>query len=319
MTNDQYHLPNLSSRTAIITGGNSGLGAKTALELARKGCDVTITCRSLAKGQAAVSSIQAQLVDIADAGNVCCGVCDLSDLQSVQNFVIDYKQRHDKLDIFLANAGVSTVVVEGGNHTLTKDGQEFMMQANYLGHFGLIYGLYELLLKSDAPRVVSCNTAFYVVQFMSNPIDLSDFNWSQRASKDEFHIYQAYYQSRLAQQLMTLHLNKRFEQDGKKNFAAVCMSPGLTQRPNQKNTNDNLPILQMLRMSVEEGVKTHLRAVVGEDVKPNDFLEPHRWLLLFGGPATYSLLGSRRGGDEDAAEKLWNHSKNIFDDLLEKE
>ena len=316
-----YNLPNLSDKNVIITGGNSGLGFKSAVELAKQGAEVTITCRSDTKGQKAIDDLKKELTTCESDNKVSYDVCDLNNLKSIQTFVKNYTKSHNKVDIFIANAGVSTVIVEGGQHKLTEpDGQEVLMQANYLGHFALLYGLYSLLLQSDAPRILSCNTAFWVTEWKAQPLDLQDFNWSKRAADGKYDVQAAYMQSRLAQQLMTFQLNQKFSEEDNmadKAYAAVCMSPGLVQRPNQDTTNDNLPILQYLRKSVEEGVRTHLLAATGPEIKPNDFLEPHRF-IFFGSPVTHTLNGAKKAGDSDAAQKLWDYSKQIVDDAWSK-
>ena len=141
-----YNIPDLTGKNAIITGGNSGLGLKTALELARRGADVVITCRSDTKGKDAVHQIKSEI----GSANVEYAACDLNDMATIKTFVESYFAKHIHLDIFVANAGVSTVVVDGDNLKLTKDGQEFMMQANHLGHFAMVKNLLPLLEKSEA-------------------------------------------------------------------------------------------------------------------------------------------------------------------------
>ena len=44
----------LDGRSAIITGGNTGIGKETAIDLAKRGADVIIACRSKERGEAAV-------------------------------------------------------------------------------------------------------------------------------------------------------------------------------------------------------------------------------------------------------------------------
>ncbi|CAB9518317.1 Dehydrogenase/reductase SDR family member on chromosome X [Seminavis robusta] len=313
-----YNLPDLSGKTAIITGGNSGLGLKTALELVRQGAAVVITCRSANKGEEAVADVKQEL----PRADIAYGVCDLCDLASVKYFVDNYQKDHansadnkNHLDIVVANAGVSTFIQEGqpGKHQLTKDDQDFFMQANYLGHFALIHGLMPLLLKSEAPRVVSCNTFFSNTENYANAVDLPDFNWSQRAAKGEYNVKQAYFASRLAQQQMTVKLNQEFQKNLGPDTKAVAavLEPGLVQRAEP----DKSALLQFFRQPVDVGCRTHLVAATDPNVKPNDFLEPHRFnlfgFLLFGPPTTYTLNGSKKAADQVAVVGLWDLSKKI--------
>ena len=73
----------LSDKTCIVTGANSGLGFQVAKGLAGRGADTTLLCRSRKRGEAAILKIKRELpnpsVDLA--------VCDLSSLDSISDFI----------------------------------------------------------------------------------------------------------------------------------------------------------------------------------------------------------------------------------------
>ena len=110
-------IPDLAGKSFLITGGTSGLGRATALELVRHGADVTITARSKAKGEKAVAEIgRSSFLEM-----------DLSDLASVRSAADSIKT---DFDVVILNAGVmATPFVK------TVDGFELQMGTNYLGHF----------------------------------------------------------------------------------------------------------------------------------------------------------------------------------------
>lgn len=112
-------IPDLSGKRFLITGGTSGLGRATALELVRHGADVTITARSKSKGEKAVAEIgRSSFLEL-----------DLSDLASVRSAVA---AAEGDFDVVILNAGVmATPFVK------TVDGFELQMGTNYLGHFAL--------------------------------------------------------------------------------------------------------------------------------------------------------------------------------------
>jgi len=115
-------------RTAIITGGNSGLGFETAKKIAKdKEYRVILACRNLEKAEEAVSKIK----DETGNDNVLSMRLDTASLTSVREFVADYeKQGFGKIYALLLNAGIN------GMHTgMTEDGMEIVFATNHLGHF----------------------------------------------------------------------------------------------------------------------------------------------------------------------------------------
>jgi retinol dehydrogenase-12 len=114
-----------SGRTFLVTGGNTGIGRATAMELARRGGRVYIACRSEAKGSDAVAAI------VAATGNaeVSFLPLDLGDLASVRACADEFLATGQPLHVLINNAGVA------GRGGLTRDGFELLFGVNHLGHF----------------------------------------------------------------------------------------------------------------------------------------------------------------------------------------
>ena len=127
-------LPDLSGRTAVVTGANSGIGRAAAKELARAGAHVVLAVRDTAKGEAAAAVMP---------GAVETRALDLADLASVRAFAAGWE---GDLDLLINNAGIMAVP-EGR----TKDGFELQFGTNHLGHFALT----NLLLPHVTGRVVT--------------------------------------------------------------------------------------------------------------------------------------------------------------------
>ena len=127
------NLPSFAGRTAIVTGANSGLGAVTARELARKGAKVILAVRNTGKGQAAAQQM---------TGDVEVRQLDLQDLSSVRQFADGV----DKAAILINNAGIMAAP-----YALTVDGFESQIGTNRLGHFALT----NLLLPKLTDRIVT--------------------------------------------------------------------------------------------------------------------------------------------------------------------
>ncbi len=105
----------MTGKTCLITGGNSGIGKATALGLARMGASVVIVSPSKEKGEAALTEI------IAKSGNrnVELMLADMSSQDSIRRLASDFKARHERLRLLVNNAGVyltrRTTTMEGLN------------------------------------------------------------------------------------------------------------------------------------------------------------------------------------------------------------
>src|SRR5690242_531586 len=138
----------LSGRTFLITGGNTGIGLATATGLAGRGGKVFVACRSAEKGRAAVAGIAS------GTGNdaVAFLPLDLSDLASVRACADEFLARGEPLHVLINNAGV------GGARGLSKDGFELTFGINHVGHFALTAALLDRLAASAPARVVTVSS-----------------------------------------------------------------------------------------------------------------------------------------------------------------
>jgi len=138
---DASDIGDLTGKSFLITGGTSGIGKETALELARAGAHVTITARDAAKGAAVVAEIAKE--------SVAFQLLDLADLASVKKFAKDFTQ---PVDVLILNAGVMATPF-----SLTKDGFEMQMGTNHLGHFALA----GLLREKVSERIVAVSSQMH--------------------------------------------------------------------------------------------------------------------------------------------------------------
>ena len=248
----------LSGKTAIITGGNTGLGLKTAFELALRGADVLIGSRSPKNGQTAVTTIKSEIPD----AKVSYGQLDLTDHSSIDVFARDFLDRHDRLDILLHNSGLVMHPV----YELAPTGRELQMQINHLGHFSLACRLMPLLTKTQGARLVQSTT----LPYEKGQIDLDDFDWVKR----EYNSTQAYFDSRLAQLLFAYKLNEEFERAGN-GAMAVSMQPGLVTTEGLKKSDiAGGWLMRALAQSLETGCRTHLRVCTDPAIDTDHFWEP---------------------------------------------
>jgi retinol dehydrogenase-12 len=134
----------LSGRTFLVTGANTGIGLATARNLAGRGGRVHMASRSEHKGQAAVAAVAAAT----GSDSVRFLQLDLADLASVRAAAQAYLALGEPLHVLINSAGVA------GRRGLTKDGFELIFGVNHLGHFAFTTALLDCLISSQA-RIVN--------------------------------------------------------------------------------------------------------------------------------------------------------------------
>lgn len=156
----------IDGKTVVITGGNTGIGKITALELASRGGRVIIACRDGTKGASAVSEIRRA------SGNdeVFFKSLDLGSKQSIEEFSEKLLAEESRLDILILNAGVMFTA-----HSTTKDGFELQFGVNHLGHFLLTHLLLDRLKESAPSRVVVVSSLAHIV----GSLDFADMMWTK--------------------------------------------------------------------------------------------------------------------------------------------
>lgn len=201
---------NIAGKTVLVTGGNSGIGRETALELARRGAHVTFTARDAAKGEAALLDLQEELAG--GPGSLEWMLLDLADFASILAFKQAFLAAHDALHVLIHNAGL--VLTERRE---TEDGFEATFGTNHMGPFILNQLLQPLLLASAPARVV-------VVASDAHKGARGGLDFDDLQSKHGYDGIKAYSRSKLANILFTRELARRLAGSG---VTANCLHPGV--------------------------------------------------------------------------------------------
>ncbi|GAB3254250.1 oxidoreductase [Kineococcus gypseus] len=272
--------PDLSTRTAIVTGGSGGIGAATARALAARGARVVLAVRDLDKGARAATAMP---------GRVEVRPLDLASLASVHAFAAAWDE---PLDLLVNNAGVSV-----RERRRTADGFELQFGTNHLGPFALT----NLLLPRTTGRVVTLSSQAE----RSARLDLDDPN-HERTPYRESRVYAA---SKLANLLFTTELQRRLTAAGSP-VLAVAAHPGLVSTGMTNGSSRALDrfLTRHLAQSPDEGALPVLFAATA-DVPPGAFTGPERAMHMRGGA---TLIGrSRRSRDPGLARRLWTVSEEL--------
>ena len=195
----------LSGRTIVVTGANTGIGEPTATALARAGARVIFACRDAATGAAAVARARAAHPGAeAELGQI-----DLASFASIRRFADGLAA--EKIDALVCNAGLSLM-----EYAETEDGFERVVGVCHIGHFLLARLLMPRLLASGAPRVVMVSSGSHA---MPPKLDFARFPMTAANFKG----LTAYGQAKLCNVLMAKSLQRRY---GARGLTACALHPG---------------------------------------------------------------------------------------------
>ncbi|KAM9486968.1 dehydrogenase/reductase SDR family member 12 [Clarias gariepinus] len=175
---------NVSGRSFIITGANSGIGKATALEIAKRGGTVHLVCRNKSRADEA----RAHIVEQSKNENVHVHIVDMSSPRALWEFASSFSQNHG-VNVLINNAGCMV-----NQRELTEDGLEKNFATNTLGTFLLTTALIPELKKSQDPRVITVSSGGMLVQKLD--LDL-------QFEKGTFDGTMAYAQNKRQQVIMT--------------------------------------------------------------------------------------------------------------------
>lgn len=197
----------MSGKTVVVTGGNSGIGLETAVALAGAGARVVVTARDGARGEKSLGEIERR----SGSSSLDLAVFDLGSLASVRAGAAEILERCDRIDVLVNNAGIVHT-----ERRITSDGLEATFAVNHLGPFLLTELLRERIVASAPSRVVNVSSTSH--KSARRGIDLDDLQSEQRYSG-----MRVYAKSKLANIYFTTELARRLAGTG---VTVNCLHPG---------------------------------------------------------------------------------------------
>ncbi len=294
------HLSDLSGKTIIVTGANSGLGYVTTLELARKGAHVILACRDAGRADAATDRIRAEI----PAASLSVSPLDLASLASVRDFAKRFRESHEKLDILCNNAGVMAIPKRE-----TADGYEMQLGTNHLGHFALTGLLIDRLLATPRARVVNLSSTAHRIGKMR----FDDLHWKRGYGK-----WRAYGQSKLANLLFSYELQRKLEAN-KADAMSVACHPGYAAtnlqfagpRMAESTTMERFfgVANRIFSQTASMGALPTLYAATSPALRGGEYIGPDGFAETWGHPKL--VRSSARSRDLAAAARLWQESESL--------
>lgn len=289
-------IPDQSEKVVIITGANSGLGYEAAMRLTERNATIIMACRNMKKAERARDSI----IENSDKGNLQLMQLDLADFNSIEHFATKFKEKYDRLDVLVNNAGImETPRME------TKQGHELQFGVNHLGHFKLTSHLMNMLLETPESRVLNQSSVYHQL----GNIRFDDINWEKKYSRAG-----AYAQSKLANILFSYELARKVEGKG---VRSIAVHPGYARTELTKNgPNEGGKSLwsyiymlgdRTIAQGRMMGTLPLLYAVTMNDVYNGDYIGPRFWAR--GSPRR--ARSNRKSYSNEYARKLWEISEKM--------
>lgn len=277
----------LSGKTAIITGANTGIGFETALDLYQKGAKVYIACRNEEKAQAAMARMKTQSA----GGELIYGHLDLASLKSVKEFADKIIKTESRLDLLVNNAGVMIPPP-----SKSEEGYELQFGVNFIGHFALTGHLFNVLESTKGSRVVTLSS----IAHRGASIDFENFRLEK-----EYNNWREYGQSKLADIIFALEFERRLRKNGNQTIS-LAAHPGFSKTDLQKYMDkDMLASLEL--MTAKEGAQPTLAACLREDAQGGQYWGPDGPNEQKGKPAIANIDAVAL--DEKLNAKLWDWAK----------
>jgi len=291
----------LTGKTAIVTGGNTGIGLETARTLAEAGATVIVPARDAEKAKR----------NLEGTANAIIEKMDLMDPNSIDLFAEKFLHSGKPLDLLINNAGIMWVPLRRDSR-----GYESQLATNYLALFQLTAKLWPALKKADGARVVNVSSGGH--QF--SDFDFEDPNFLKR----EYETLQGYGQSKTAVNLFSMELDARAREYGVKSYS-LCPGAvgetelareapaGLFQKLGYSDAEGNiLPEVAAALKTIPQGAATTLWAATSKSLdniggvycENADIASLNSNEKIIGGIKPYSL-------DEKNAKRLWKLSEQM--------
>ena len=271
-------------KTAIITGGTSGIGKETAIGLARLDWNVVITARDKNKAESTIEEIKNK------TGKTISWIeMDLGSLSSVRNAASLIMTKYSRIDVLINNAGGIF-----NPRQVTKDGFEQTIGVNHLGPFLFTNLLMDLLKSSSPSRIINVSSTAH----MMGRINFSDIMYEKKYSS-----MGTYSQSKLANVLFTYELARRLHSFG---VVSNTLHPGVV---GTSFSSDNTGIIawffkqfKKLLLTPEQGALTSIYLASSDEVVNISGKYFAKCKIKKSSPASYNT---------DTAKRLWELSEKL--------
>ncbi|KAL8798231.1 MAG: hypothetical protein Q9182_006837, partial [Xanthomendoza sp. 2 TL-2023] len=305
--------------------GAAGLGLETTKYLAQRNCKVYVASRNREKSLKGIAQAEATLDD--RHGTIRFHQLDLSSIEGARQSAEAFKKLEDRLDIVVANAGVSML----NQSELSQDGYERMFATNHLGHFVFLTILLDLVkrtsrISGDARIVVTSSIGY---QFATG-IDYSSLTHARPGDGgsmwDVKPAFVRYGSSKLANIYLAIELNRRLREDGYTNVRCNCCHPGFAGATALGQggfrawggtwAESIIRLLMKPLNTVEDASKTQTYLAASPCIREQE-VGGQYWVPVWSWTQRYIRCQAegltKLGEDEEEAKKLWVFSEQAVE------
>ena len=291
-------IENISDKTFLITGANTGAGFEASKILLRKGAEVVMLNRNDDKSKKAIYELKNEIGENIKVSYI---KLDLADFESVKLAAEEINNSIVKIDALICNAAVAQIAKQ----TFTKDGFESHLGINHYGHFLLVNLLLNKIEESKG-RIVTVESEGYKMGLKK--IQFNDMNFDKN-----YNPMKTYCHSKLAQMIFSYDLQNRIKQANKSTKVYVC-HPGASKTTLIRETASKkdrilfsimakFPIVQ----SAEQGSYPEVMCATEPNLKQEAYYGP-TGRMQWKGPVGECNMESFVK-DKSVMEKLWEESE----------
>ena len=287
------HIDSAKNKLVIVTGSNSGIGKEIAKSFVNYGAKVIIACRNEQSALRAKEYIGANSEYI---------YLDLSDIDTIYQFVDKVQSRYGKVDILINNAGVLRPPL-----TITKSGLELTFAVNYIGYYSLSLLMIPLMNTVAESRIINMSS---ISQYNVKNIDWDNINSDNAYNKNKI-----YALSNLFRIMLTVELNNRLKSKDYETISLAC-HPGVSITNIVRNFPkfiSNPVVVKLLNkflfQSPNKASESAIVAALNPTVNGGDFIGFDTRKQYKGSPKVVSP--NQLVFDEKLRQKLWDISVEI--------
>ncbi len=275
----------MKGKVVMITGATGGIGKETARGLAHMGATLVLVSRSKEKLIRIVDEMRSET----ENKDIDYLPCDLTSMESVRRLASEYREKYDRLDVLINNAG--EIINE---RRISVDGYEYTLALDHLSHFLLTSLLLDIIIRSAPSRIINLSSVGHIM----GHIDFDDIMIEKGYTPGK-----AYGQAKLANILFTYELARRLSDTG---VTVNCLHPGMVRTNFGKDTTGAWKLFILLSkpfmISARKGAQTSI--------------------YLASSPEVVSVSGkyfakkkvkksSKESYDESVAKRLWRISEEL--------
>ncbi|MBU1158935.1 MAG: SDR family oxidoreductase [Candidatus Thermoplasmatota archaeon] len=236
-------------KIVMITGATGGIGRETAKGLAYMGATVVLVSRSTEKLIRVASELKSETRN----DHIDYLPCDLTSMENVRKLASDFKERYDRLDVLINNAG--EIINE---RRTSVDGYEYTLALDHLSHFLLTALLQDIIKRSAPSKIINVSSMAHI---------LGHINFDDIMIEKGYTPGKAYGQAKLANILFTYELARRLSKTG---VTVNCLHPGMVRTNFGKDTTGAWKLFLLLSkpfmISARKGAQTSIYLASSPDV-----------------------------------------------------